>query len=178
MLWRVEINTKRGVFDCRQDDTLRAIKEVGLNSVKSVKVTQIYNIDGDLTEENIHRVARELLSDPITQEFVIKATNQLVSPPQKKDYHTIEIAYNPGVMDPVEQSTIKGIKDLGFQAGRVSTAKQYILHGELSYKQVDLIVEKVLANKLIQHVAEWSGKHSEENLDDDLTLVIADFENS
>jgi serine phosphatase RsbU (regulator of sigma subunit) len=34
------------------------------------------------------------------------------------------------------------------------------------------------ADKLIQRVIDWSGKHSQETLDDDLTLVIADFENS
>lgn len=34
------------------------------------------------------------------------------------------------------------------------------------------------ADELIQRVSRWSGKHSEETLDDDLTLVVADFENS
>jgi serine phosphatase RsbU (regulator of sigma subunit) len=33
------------------------------------------------------------------------------------------------------------------------------------------------ADKLIRRVFEWSGKRSEETLDNDLTLVIADFEN-
>ena len=34
------------------------------------------------------------------------------------------------------------------------------------------------ADDLIQRVTDWSGKKSQETLDDDLTLVIADFENS
>ena len=34
------------------------------------------------------------------------------------------------------------------------------------------------ADDLIQRVTDWSGKKSQESLDDDLTLVIADFENS
>lgn len=34
------------------------------------------------------------------------------------------------------------------------------------------------ADELIQRVSRWSGKHSEETLDGDLTLVVADFENS
>jgi serine phosphatase RsbU (regulator of sigma subunit) len=34
------------------------------------------------------------------------------------------------------------------------------------------------ADDLIQRITGWSRKHSEETLDDDLTLVIADFENS
>jgi hypothetical protein len=34
------------------------------------------------------------------------------------------------------------------------------------------------SDALIQRIFSWSGKHSEEALDDDLTLVVADFENS
>ena len=34
------------------------------------------------------------------------------------------------------------------------------------------------ADDLIQRVTGWSGKDSEETLDDDITLVVADFENS
>jgi serine phosphatase RsbU (regulator of sigma subunit) len=34
------------------------------------------------------------------------------------------------------------------------------------------------ADELIQRVFKWSGKSSEKTLDDDLTLVVADFENS
>ena len=34
------------------------------------------------------------------------------------------------------------------------------------------------ADGLIQRISSWSGKHSDEALDDDLTLVVADFKNS
>ena len=43
-------------------------------------------------------------------------------------------------------------------------------HGSLSVGQ--------FSDALIQRIFSWSGKHSEEALDDDLTLVVADFENS
>ena len=34
------------------------------------------------------------------------------------------------------------------------------------------------ADGLVQHISNWSGKHSDEALDDDLTLVVADYQNS
>jgi serine phosphatase RsbU (regulator of sigma subunit) len=34
------------------------------------------------------------------------------------------------------------------------------------------------ADGLLQHISSWSGKHLDEALDDDLTLVVADFKNS
>ena len=54
-----------------------------------------------------------------------------------KDHHVVEIAYNPGVMDPVEASTIKGIRDLSVQGiTAVRTAKQYHIYGKLSAKEI------------------------------------------
>jgi sigma-B regulation protein RsbU (phosphoserine phosphatase) len=34
------------------------------------------------------------------------------------------------------------------------------------------------ADGLVQHISNWSGKHTDEALDDDLTLVVADYQNS
>ena len=153
MLWRIEVKTKDGVFDCRGQDIKRAIEDLGLYSVPSVEVTRIYNIEGDFTQEQAQQIADELLTDPITQGNDVYSPGRPVKIFQAKDVHTIEIAYNPGVMDPVERSTIKGIKDLGVQSvSAVRTAQKYILRGTLSEQQVNVIVEKVLANKLIQHV--------------------------
>ena len=36
----------------------------------------------------------------------------------------------------------------------------------------------VFADALIQHICTWSGKHLDEALDDDLTLVVAEYKNS
>jgi serine phosphatase RsbU (regulator of sigma subunit) len=36
----------------------------------------------------------------------------------------------------------------------------------------------IFADGLIQHISRWSGKRTDEAFDDDLTLVVADFENS
>jgi hypothetical protein len=40
-------------------------------------------------------------------------------------------------------------------------------HGDLSVGN--------FADRLIQHISDWSGKHVDEALDDDITLVVADF---
>ena len=67
--------------------------------------------------------------------------------------YVIEVAYNPGVMDPVEESTLKGIRDLGITAATaVKTAKKYIIKGKITQPQLKTISEKLLYNKLIQHI--------------------------
>ncbi|MCX5716532.1 MAG: phosphoribosylformylglycinamidine synthase subunit PurL [Candidatus Omnitrophica bacterium] len=62
-------------------------------------------------------------------------------------------------MDPVEESTKKGIRDLGIPGvSSVKTAKKYIIKGGISDSELDFIGEKLLYNKVIQHIGD---SHSE-----------------
>jgi len=152
MLWRIEVQNKKNIFDSRGEQTQKSITDLGLDSVYKVEVINVYNIEGHLNEDQIQKVCRELLSDGVTQDFSYVCANGKHPITHLKNLHTVEIAYNPGVMDPVEQSTLKGIRDLGFSdVDSVTTAKKYLLYGKPSKKDLNLIVDKVLANKLIQH---------------------------
>jgi phosphoribosylformylglycinamidine synthase len=65
----------------------------------------------------------------------------------------VEIAYNTGVMDPVEESTKKAIKDLGISGIElVKTERKYFIEGKITDAQFNTICEKLLYNKVIQHV--------------------------
>jgi Phosphoribosylformylglycinamidine (FGAM) synthase, synthetase domain len=64
----------------------------------------------------------------------------------------MEIAYNPGVMDPWEESTCKGIRDAGIETvSGVKTGRQYLICGRLTAEQLTFIGEKLLYNRVIQH---------------------------
>ncbi len=166
MLWRIEIQYRRGVFDSIAEGIQKNIIDLGISSVTKVETIQIYNLEGNLTSFQVQKVGRELLSDPITQKFVCFSSQKI--PSQKsslENIHIIEIAHNLGVMDPVEESTIKGIQDLGIQSiTSVRTAKKYLLHGGVSKKDLKRIIERVLSNKLIQHVVEEKEQHETESL--------------
>ncbi len=67
--------------------------------------------------------------------------------------HTIEVAYNAGVTDPVEETVMKAIRDLGIGSVRaVKTAKRYLLEGYLAEDQLEAICNRLLVNPIIQHV--------------------------
>lgn len=156
MIWRIEIKYKRGVFDAKGESIEKDILDFHIKGVSSVHTVQIYNIEGEISDVEIQRVACDLLSDPVTQEFRIYSYQRPYNPVQKQNQHIIEIAYNPGVMDPVEYSTLKGIKDLGIpKVSAVRTARQYILKGKISAFTIETIVQRILANKLIQHVVTY-----------------------
>ncbi len=154
MLWRVEIKPREGVFDAAAEGISKDIRDLGIHSLTNVHLIHVYTLIGHLTQEHLQKIARELLVDPLTQEYVINNIDAVLPVAAEKNHvHRVEIAYNPGVMDPVEESTLKGIRDLGINAASsVRTSKKYLLYGELSSKDLEVIVNKVLANKLIQHV--------------------------
>lgn len=152
MIWRVETRLKEGLLDAVGVGVQKAIQDLGINTISKVDVINVYNLEGRLSETDIKTICSELLTDPITQIFSYTSQLKNIKVPHQSDYHVIEIAYNPGVMDPVEESTIKGIKDLGISSiNAAHTAKSYILHGRLSDQELDVIANKVLSNKLIQH---------------------------
>jgi len=153
MIWRVEIKTRPGVFDAYAQGIERDIHDLGFTSVTHVSVIQVFTIAGGINAAQITKIASQLLSDNITQEYSVCLLEEHVFLPSREKSHVVEIAYNPGVMDPVEESTRKGIRDFGITSETsVHTSKQFHLLGELTDSELNLIVEKVLSNKLIQHV--------------------------
>ncbi len=179
MLWRIEIKHKEGVFDALGEDVERSIIDLGISSIYSVAVENIFMVEGSLSKKQIQTIADELLVDPITQTSAIYSHKNPYIPKETKAYHEIEIAYNTGVMDPVEHSTLKGIKDLGFDGvAAVRTARKYLINGKASQKDLALITDKVLANKLIQHVVDHKVKQDTLNIKtakDKFKLIVVDL---
>jgi phosphoribosylformylglycinamidine synthase len=152
MIWRIEIKDKDGVFDSAGHGVLRDIADLGVSSITDVRVVQVFILEGDLSRDDAERVARELLVDGVVQDYRIADKPFSRAFTGKKDAHLIEITYNPGVMDPVEASTLKGIRDMGIAGVKaVRTSRQFVIEGRVSEKQVELIKDKALMNKLIQH---------------------------
>jgi len=150
MIWRVEVKQKDGIFDPIGKSIARDIIDLGFG-VSRVRVVTVFLLEGDISREEVKLIGDELLVDPIVEQYSF----DLKLPLQSATHHVVEIAYNPGVMDPVEASTIKGIRDLGVTGiSAVRTARQYHIHGKLTAKQLESITSRVLMNKLIQHVVQ------------------------
>lgn len=149
MFWKIEIKDKPGVFDAVGEGIKKDILDLGITTVRAVRFAQVFTLEGNLSEGEVRSICEELLVDRISQDYSINARTEN----RKPNTAIIEVAYNPGVMDPVEESTLKGIRDLGIKTTLlVKTAKKYILKGKLSPPQIKTISEKLLCNKLIQHV--------------------------
>ena len=148
MFWRIEVKEKDGFYDSVGESVKKDIVDLGFrNKIKEVKFAYVYLIDADISEADVKIICEELLIDPVTQEYSYKT-----NPSDEKEYLVVEVAYNPGVMDPVEDSAKKAIKDLGIEGVKaVKTAKKYLIKGSLTKKEILSISEKILFNKVIQH---------------------------
>jgi len=149
---RVEVRLKGYLPDPRGLGLVRDISDLGITTVSDVRVVDIYRLDADLSPDTLDLICRSLLADGVTQDYWYGPTSR-----QEGDagegYHTVEVAYNAGVTDPVEDSVMKAIRDLGVSSVRaVKTAKRYLIEGKLDEHQLDVICSRLLVNPIIQHV--------------------------
>lgn len=158
MYWRIEVKDKEGVFNSSCEGLKAEIKDFGLGEVQDVRIKNVYFLIGSLTQQEARRIAEELLIDSIIQEYKIFAENE--TPLIPEGYSPLQIIYKPGVMDPVEESTLKGIRDLGINSvSSVRTAKKYLFKGTLSRNTLLGLAEKLFYNKLIQSVLPEEEHH-------------------
>jgi phosphoribosylformylglycinamidine synthase len=149
MVWRIEVSEKPGFYDAAGQNIKHDIRDLGFGGrVTEVKAVQVYLLEGNINEHDVRKICEQLLIDPVTQNYTLRGTAF-----DERAYKVIEVAYNPGVMDPVEESSRKAIGDLGIAVRTVKTAKKYLVRGKLSYSQIHSIAEKILYNKVIQHIA-------------------------
>lgn len=164
MIWRVEVKNKSKTYDSageappfhqkeRDEGIKKDIADLGILNVESVEIAQVYIIEGDISQAQIRKVATSLLTDPVTQEFTIRDSPLIDKKTTGGGQFLVEVAYNHGVMDPVEESAKKGILDLGIKTVKsVKTAKKYIIKGTISESDLNTICEKLLYNRVIQHI--------------------------
>jgi phosphoribosylformylglycinamidine synthase len=147
---RIEIILKKHVPDARGLGLVGDIADLGIKSISTAQVRDIYYLDAKLTPKQLDAIGRELLADPVTQDY---RCDTLSSEEKKPGIHVVEVAYKAGVVDPVEETVMIGLNDLGIKNVKaVKTAKLYILEGKLTKKQLDDISAKLLVNPIIHRV--------------------------
>ena len=155
MQYRIEVIHKP---DCKDPEGLSALAEaqdLGIESVRNVRAVEVYIVDTELDEDLIRELTEKLLVDPVVQRYRICGQNQQPWPwAEGEGVHTIEISRKQGVMDPVQQSAMKGAADLGLadRIDSIRTARKYLIEGDLSGDQLQHLATGALANSTIQEV--------------------------
>ena len=149
---RVEVRLKSHLPDARGLSLVKDIQDLAITTVSEVRVVDIYWLGANLTPDDLDLICRRLLADPVTQEYQYESD----APAEDKadtNQHTIEVAYKAGVTDPVEDTVMKAIRDLGVNDVRVvKTTKRYLLQGNLDKDQIEIICDRLFVNPIIQHI--------------------------
>ena len=146
---RIEVFQKENLPDRLGETVLSEIHALGIKGVREVRVVEVYLLEGRLSGEQLEKIGSELLADTIVQDF---AYNSRLKRGKRPQYHTVEVVKKPGVMDPVEATTLQGIADMGLKVEWVKRARKYLIRGELSREELETIASKILANNTIEDV--------------------------
>ncbi|MBN2211139.1 MAG: phosphoribosylformylglycinamidine synthase subunit PurL [Sedimentisphaerales bacterium] len=149
MNWRIETFTRPEFTDAAANAVAGDIRQLGIDAVEAVQAIRVFLIEGDLDKAAVERIARELLADPVTEDYHV---GRMAAPPGLAQATLMEVYLKPGVTDPVASSALLGIRDMGLTAQSVRTARKYLLLGTLNNKQKELIAQKVMGNDCIEEV--------------------------
>ncbi len=145
--WRIEVFNRSGFSDVHGKSILEDIKELGISSVQAVQSAKVFLIEADFDKNFVERVAKELVTDPVCEEYYIGRSS---APAGLARATIIEVHLKSGVTDPVAESVMAAIADMGVNADHVRTARKYVLLGEITQKQTDTIANKILSNDCIE----------------------------
>jgi len=147
---RIEVRFREHLPDSAGQGLVKDIYDLGIKSASDVRVLDVYWLDAELKKEELERICERLLADPITQDY---SYDENISRIEENGLHAIEVAYNAGVADPVEETAMKAVKDLGIESVKaIKTAKRYLIKGNLQKRELDIICNRLLVNPIIQHI--------------------------
>jgi len=146
-IWRIEIARKEQFTDPHAEGVLHELRDFGIESVRKVRFHRIFLITTQASQEQVNQVVNELLVDSVIEQARVE-----LNAPAAANGESIEVHLQPGVMDPVAQSTEFAIKQLGIDVEQVRTARRYLFEGEMSESQKKLIGSRILANECIEQL--------------------------
>jgi len=150
VITRIELAEKEDFYDAEGHAVHSGARDLGIQGIGTVQAFRVYYLLGELSDAEKEHIAAMLLADRVTQDYAIDAP---VARPDSDRAWTVEITFNRGVTDMVAETTLKGIRDLGIPGVTAAkTARRYAFYGRLNDADKDLIVQKLLMNKVVEHV--------------------------
>ena len=151
-LWEVDLYPLGDQVDPVSRTVAADAADLGLGDGLSVRVVRGYLIEGALELAQVHRLAGELLADTVVERTVVgEVGDPILSEPPAGRPQLIHVMPKPGVMDPIAQSSLVAMRDLGVPVDAVRTLRKYWVE-RIDEAQVDALCRRILANDAIEQV--------------------------
>lgn len=136
-------NTHR---DARGESVLHEAKRtIGIPGLEKVQTARVYRVEGISGDEAV-RLKDILFHESIDQTATIDQPIIIDTP------HVIEVAYQPGVMNPEAASIMKSANDLGIFPQAADSSTEYAFYGNVTEEDIGSIVKKLLVNPTVERV--------------------------
>jgi len=175
MRYTATVSRREPGSDAQARGLLFDLHHFGLSGIERVEIDQVYRLDGLLTHADAERIARDLFADPVVSTWALYEGLEVRD--RAGADHVVEVAYNPGVMDPVEASVIKAVRDMGITTlEMVSTAKRYRMYGKATADEIRRAADAFLVNQTVQHlVVRGDQRHVAAGTGVSTTPVVVDL---
>ncbi|MBN1479713.1 phosphoribosylformylglycinamidine synthase subunit PurL [candidate division KSB1 bacterium] len=165
---RIECANKPDFYDAEAHGVKAGAIDLGMQNIEKVYFSRTTYLEGEICHDDKVAIAEKLLADLVTQEYAIDEHLQHT----EGDAWSVEITFNRGVTDMVAETTLKGIHDLGITGVRAAkTARQYVIIGALTNGEKEYITQKLLMNKVNEHVVQQNEHIFADMMDDFFELV-------
>jgi phosphoribosylformylglycinamidine synthase len=142
--------------DPRSAGLLADARALRFTDLRRIECQDLYFVEGQLSQDELQRLALTLLTDQVTQSVEwAELVPPIPSPSSKKKGGAqggviVEVAYRPGVTDPVAGEIVRAAHELGFGGvQRAATGFRYVIDGgnEVAGHR---LAQRLLANAVIQ----------------------------
>src|SRR5207253_8770008 len=119
MLWEVDVYPASGQPDLAAARIAADAADLQLADGLQITVARGFLLEGKLQRDQVVRFAGELLADQVVERFEVGRPGDLEMTRAPVSGQLVHVLPKPGVMDPVAQSTLTAIADLGFKIDAV-----------------------------------------------------------
>jgi phosphoribosylformylglycinamidine (FGAM) synthase PurS component len=152
-----EVRLRPEFSDPEGTAALALLQEAGAAALKEVRVARLYEIRGPLSPNQAQQAAKDLLSDPVTQE--VRLVAPAPAPMNGMNFWRVEVWLKENVSDPVGQTVRDAIAGMGLPRPElVRVASAYRVTGRSTKASLEKAVSRCLANPII-HRAVISEAH-------------------
>lgn len=155
MLWQVEIRPAPSEVDREGTRVVHDAQMLGLAAVRTVRTARLFLLQGQLSEDDVHRAARVLLVDRVVETYSVRRCDLDITT-TADDGHELHVLLKPGVTDHVAESAHRALLDAGFVVERVATGRSYWFEPSVSAADVRRVAQRILANDAIERILEGS----------------------
>ena len=149
MYYRIEVSTKQALLDPIGEELTKDARHLGITGVRSIRLIRVFLLKAQkLSLSTLEHIAKKILADPVADTYKLSGH---IRHREEGKASFVEIAYLPGVMDPIAMTTHSLMKKVGIRhIEEVRTRSRYEILGPLSNDEISFLVKKLLMNGLIQ----------------------------